>query len=188
MDRHPPVQNTFEPMDKKQQNINRLRWLAGITAAALLGIIALQVYWLSTSYAEQQSRFKADVESALTSTIIKTQLAAELTGIADRPAAAQMEEGLTDLLNTFIARAPKQRRINNRSGLIKSITIEEKDSLSLRLATFHKLMADSAACGKDTEKVVLDVGRMTQADTAAPVIDLASVKTRLIAQLRKRDI
>ncbi len=60
----------------------RLRLLAGVTVVVLAGIISLQVYWLYTSYKDQQSRFKADVENTLVTTILKSQLVNSLPGIS----------------------------------------------------------------------------------------------------------
>lgn len=44
---------------------SKLRYLAAVTAVMLSGIIALQVYWLFTSYTQQRHRFTADIASAL---------------------------------------------------------------------------------------------------------------------------
>jgi two-component system phosphate regulon sensor histidine kinase PhoR len=52
---------------------NRLNWLAGITTTALLGILVLQGYWLYNSYLQEQTRFRAEVENALTTMIVRTQ-------------------------------------------------------------------------------------------------------------------
>ncbi len=52
-------------MKRKAGTQQRLRRLAVITAATLAGIIALQVYWLYTSYTQQRKRFKADITSTL---------------------------------------------------------------------------------------------------------------------------
>lgn len=49
---------------------HRLRWLAMLTGVTLLAIVALQIYWLVTSFSEQKARFKADIESALTATAV----------------------------------------------------------------------------------------------------------------------
>lgn len=45
-----------------------------ITVALLTGIITLQVYWLVTSYKQQESRFKTDIQNALSSANSKVTL------------------------------------------------------------------------------------------------------------------
>ena len=54
---------------------NRLAFFAGITTTALLGILVLQGYWLYNSYQQEHVRFRAEVENALSTTIIRTQFA-----------------------------------------------------------------------------------------------------------------
>jgi len=44
----------------------RLSYLAALTALALACIVALQVYWLYTSYTQQRTRFKSDIGSIVT--------------------------------------------------------------------------------------------------------------------------
>ncbi len=77
---------------------NRLSWLAGITTTALLGILVLQGYWLYFSYQQEQTRFRAEVENALTATIIKTQFS-QVFKSSDRDTfPASLEEGLGGIL------------------------------------------------------------------------------------------
>jgi len=67
-------EDTFECMAKLRRKGNHLVLLVVITATALSGIIAMQVYWLRTSYQQQQSRFTADVQNSLTMVTVKYQL------------------------------------------------------------------------------------------------------------------
>jgi signal transduction histidine kinase len=56
---------------RKEQFIKKL---TVITISVLIGIITLQVYWLVTSYRLQKSRFKADIQNALSTANVKTTL------------------------------------------------------------------------------------------------------------------
>jgi two-component system phosphate regulon sensor histidine kinase PhoR len=56
-------------MIRKQRFI---RYLATTTVVVLAGIITLQIYWLGTSYQQQKSRFKTDIQNALSATNVKT--------------------------------------------------------------------------------------------------------------------
>jgi len=53
---------------------NRLLLPAVFTAAGIMGILGLQVYWLVISFSQQESRFKADVENALSAAAIKISI------------------------------------------------------------------------------------------------------------------
>lgn len=55
-----------------------LRLLAGITGIAILGIIVLQVFWLTSAYKEQKNRFNADVENAVTEARINNIVASTI--------------------------------------------------------------------------------------------------------------
>ena len=48
-----------------------IRNLTIVTVTVLAGIITLQVYWLITSYRQQKSRFKTDIQNALASANLK---------------------------------------------------------------------------------------------------------------------
>lgn len=67
-----------------------IKYLTITTITVLAGIITLQVYWLVTSYQQQRSRFKADIQNALSSANVKTTLKKafnsknnELTGLVN---------------------------------------------------------------------------------------------------------
>jgi two-component system phosphate regulon sensor histidine kinase PhoR len=51
-----------------------IRYLAITTVVVLAGIITLQIYWLVTSYSQQKSRFKTDIQNALSAANVKTTL------------------------------------------------------------------------------------------------------------------
>lgn len=51
-----------------------IRNLTIVTIAVLTGIISLQIYWLITSYKQQESRFKTDIQNALSSANSKVTL------------------------------------------------------------------------------------------------------------------
>lgn len=51
-----------------------IKYLTITTVTVLAGIILLQLYWLITSYQQQKTRFKADIQNALSSANVKTTL------------------------------------------------------------------------------------------------------------------
>jgi len=96
------------------QHKYRMQWLAGVTAFMLCGIIALQVYWLITSYRQQRSRFTADIENAVVASMVKMQLESEMFS----PQAGIMEDSLMGQLSRLTGQP-----VNRKTHIARSTTI-----------------------------------------------------------------
>ncbi len=94
-----------------KQNPRRiLQGLTVVTVAALAGIVALQAYWLWTSYTDQRNRFNADVENAMVATMVKQSFTGPLMGGASDKFSIIFNEGLGDVLATISSKLPRDMK------------------------------------------------------------------------------
>lgn len=75
-----------------------IRNLTIVTILVLLGIMILQVYWLSSFYLQQKSRFKADVQNALSTANVKTTMRKALMVRNNELLQALDLEGISDMI------------------------------------------------------------------------------------------
>ena len=84
---------------------NKLRYLAALTAVVLAGIIALQFYWLYTSYKQQSNRFRADV----TSIVSEVAMYESMVNVYNS-AGSNAPGSSSKVVINFIASSSKQRQ------------------------------------------------------------------------------
>jgi signal transduction histidine kinase len=114
--------------------------LAWFTAIALLGIIALQAYWLVTSYRQQESRFSADIENAITAASVKLTL--EQSGLTTYDS---LTDGVSEIISTALGKVSGNALINHPGS---HITIHIGDTGGLR-----KSLAEHGASLQNKEAV-----------------------------------
>lgn len=95
-------------MNKAKNKINRLKYLTVITAIVLTGVIVLQFYWLYTSYTEQKSRFKADIENALTAVAINIQVESSLQNTSIPGMDSLRKKGISNIVSKVVGKLPKE--------------------------------------------------------------------------------
>lgn len=61
-------------MSNQKQRGRRLKWLTVVTMFILCCIVVLQFYWLYTSYTQQKTRFKTDIQNALATANFKATM------------------------------------------------------------------------------------------------------------------
>ena len=159
---------------------NRITWLVILTGCAITGIIALQIFWLKSSFDQNRARFKADVENALTTTILKQQISAAAAQQLGSLKSNLLAAGVTDALTAVLGQIPHNRQtvmlnINGDSLLGKHDT----DSLAQLL---HQVNKAYEAHNTSRPHIVRE-------DAAAqPKIDIVQYKNVFNEELRKRGI
>lgn len=114
-----------EAMQKKQF----IKYLTITTVTVLAGIILLQFYWIVTSYRQQKSRFKADVQNALSSANVKTTLKKAFSTRTSDLAGAFDLENLTNV--TENTRAYRKKNNDNPVPALYSTVLQIKDTAKL---------------------------------------------------------
>lgn len=97
---------------------NRLGLLAGTTTVALLGILVLQGYWLLTSYKQEQTRFRAEVENALTAMIVRTQFAAVYKTADGSAFSPETQDTIGGMLLSLIGSVPENAPVPVKTGML----------------------------------------------------------------------
>jgi two-component system phosphate regulon sensor histidine kinase PhoR len=135
-------------MQKKQF----IKYLAIITVTVLAGIILLQLYWVITSYRQQKSRFKADIQNALSSANVKTTLKKAFETKASGLAGVIDVKTLTDIIER--ARANRKRNGDGKIPSPLGSTFEIKDTAKL-LQYLNKVLGHSGSATASTVKFEL---------------------------------
>lgn len=160
----------------------RLKILTILTAAALAGIVVLQAYWLSSSFSEQKSRFSADVENALLSTQIRSQLMN-----SDQEASLYLPD-IGNMVSAVMSTLPPELTLPHQS-MVTRITFSE-DSTSSRAKMLRKfLKGDSGSYTQTT--VDTQYHRFVISTNSAPLSrkdQIGNVKKLFDEELKKRAI
>jgi two-component system phosphate regulon sensor histidine kinase PhoR len=123
-------------MQKKQF----IKYLAITTVTVLAGIILLQLYWIFTSYQQQKSRFKADIQNALSSANVKTTLKKAFDTKTSGLAGVIDVNNLTDIIER--ARAYRKKNGDKKIASPLATTFEIKDTAKL-LQYLNKMLGPS---------------------------------------------
>ena len=163
---------------------HKLKWLAGIAIVALLCIIGLQVFWLRTSYKEQESRFMADAENVLISTQVKMNMS-RLNRTPDTTAMGRMVAAMLPDLITEIVK--KTSNIPDNVDMEHmNFQLSGNDSL-VDIDSNLKVLAKRL--GKDTARPLLVMSSRGMPQFRTPEkMDLSALKDEYLKELKKKGI
>lgn len=150
-------------MKKARNNISRLKYLTFITSLVLAGVIVLQFYWLYTSYTEQQSRFKADIENALTATAIKIQVESSLQHTSIPGIDSLRKKGISDIVSKAVGKLPREMlKGRQNAGEKLSIRLNAVDLTAEEIGSLIASIKENSAAVNESAFVVQNL----VADTA----------------------
>ena len=160
---------------------NRITWLVLLTGCAILGIIALQVFWLKSSFEENRSRFKADVENSLTATILKQQISAAAAQELGNMKSSMLTSNVTDALTSILEKIPHSGQavtLNIKSDVpLKDITADSLNNLL-------KQAAGKAPSGSNVSRPYI----VASSTAEKKEIDIKQYNRIFNEELRKRGI
>lgn len=114
----------------------KLKILTVVTATALAGIIALQAYWLNSSFREQRTRFAADAENVLLSTLIRSQLTARNGDSVSDVLSPDIGIMLASVMNTM-----PQGFNRPHQSVISEIKVSDGDTASFEAQTLGRALS-----------------------------------------------
>lgn len=162
-----------------------LKWLAVITGITLLGITALQVYWLTTNYTEQNVRFKADIENALTATSINVEVEQAMAGVDARLRHVVNNEALTKMIADAVSKMPKDY-VQQKQNSNDTLTLSISDPALLNVADIKELKQALQAVVDSQSKIQLSIN--DKAKQSLSPAQLVSCSKILKKELAKRGI
>lgn len=174
---------------------SRLKILTCITVGVLAGIIALQIYWLVTSYKEQQSRFTADIESAISTAVVKVELGQgmdeKIKGVEDSVRAEKLLQFVFNMVDKIPKELLTQKMdmektvlINLDEANIKVDSNMNQEELLEQLAAALQNMADTI----DGKQVVKKIGEEEDSSFFISKSELVSYKQVFRKEFHKRKI
>lgn len=153
-----------------------MKRLTGITVIMLAGIVALQFYWLLSSYRQQQQRFYTDIDNALASTSARLLLDKAL---ATQPLSVRKMFGLEDTTGVHVQeKLIGEHQAGNMLHLVNAV-VKVSDSEALQSV---KALLDSGNVATSAHTNLMQL-RFSFSDT-----DLVAFKKAYQRELQVRHI